>query len=135
MPELSISKQTVVVRSAFRRVGLLAMFWAGASAMAPLLPEPDTLAGSWAVKEQGSGTICPLKLTPRPWKNGFSAEHDGECFAALRLAGVTIWRPASDGIALADATGRTLAFFSRERDGYVVRRPDGSSLVLTKPLP
>ena len=100
--------------------------------MSPVLPEPKMLAGQWVVSEQGSGASCSLVLTLRPAGNGHAAEHDGKCLGGLRLAGVALWRTAPDGIGLADASGRTVAFFSRGDGAYVLRRPKCAPLVLSR---
>lgn len=101
--------------------------------MSPVLPEPDSLAGHWTVAKQGVGAFCRIDFTLTPAGNAHVAAHDGECLAALGLSGVTAWRPAPDGIALAGATGRTIGFFARDRNGgHVLRRPGHAALVLRR---
>lgn len=114
-----------------RRLGWLAVGFA-ACATSPVLPEPRTLTGDWAVAEQGSAQSCALKFTLRPIGNGHAVEGDGRCLGALRLDSAALWRVAPDGIALASASGRTLGFFSREGSRYVLRRAGCPSLLLTR---
>jgi hypothetical protein len=114
-----------------RQLGWLAVGFA-ACATSPVVPEPRTLTGNWAVAEQGSLHGCALKFTLRPVANGHAVEADGPCLRALRLDGVALWRAAPDGIALAGESGRTLAFFSREGPRYVLRRAGCRSLLLTR---
>lgn len=100
--------------------------------MSPVLPKASTLAGQWEVMVQGSAARCTLNLTLRPIRNGHVVEHDGRCIRSLRLGEVALWRPATDGIALASASGGTLAFFAREKGGYVLRKPRCATLHLTR---
>jgi hypothetical protein len=50
----------------------------------------------------------------------------------LQLEAAVRWRVASDGIALANESGRTIAFFSLERARYVLRRTGYPSVTLTR---
>ncbi len=103
--------------------------------MSPEMPDAKTLAGDWAVAEQGSSQSCAVTFTLRPLGNGHAVESDGQCLRALRLDGAVLWRVAPDGIALASESGRTIAFFSREGARYVLRRADCPSLLLTRGAP
>jgi hypothetical protein len=96
----------------------------------PILPEAAELAGRWVVTEAGSGASCALELTARPGGKGHIAVTDPKCLARMDLADVALWRPASDGIALARSSGRTLAFFSRRDNCHVLRRPGRADLTL-----
>jgi hypothetical protein len=98
--------------------------------MSPILPEAETLAGHWSVTEQGSSAACAITLTLRPLGNAHAVDYDGRCLSGLRLDGVAAWRPATDGLALAAADGRTVAFFAHESGGYVLRRPGSAALLL-----
>ena len=100
--------------------------------MSPELPDPKTLAGEWAVAEQGFTQSCALKFTMRPFGNGHAVESDAQCLRPLRLDTAALWRVAPDGIALAGENGRTIAFFSREGARYVLRRADCPPLLLTR---
>jgi hypothetical protein len=115
---------------------VIAAAWAaanGAPAMSiPILPEAADLAGRWVVTEAGSGTTCVLELTARPAGKGHVAITDQACLTRLDLADVSLWRPASDGIALAHRTGRTLAFFSKRGGCHVLRRAGRADLTLRR---
>jgi hypothetical protein len=100
--------------------------------MSPVLPEAKSLTGEWAVAEEGSTQSCAVKLTLRPVGNGHAVETNAQCLGALRVNNVVLWRAAPDGIALASESGRTIAFFSREGAGYVLRRQGRPSLTLTR---
>ena len=100
--------------------------------MSPVLPDPKTLTGEWAIAEQGTTQSCAVSFTLRPVENGYAVETDGQCLDALRLDGIALWRVAPDGIGLASESGRTIAFFSREGAGYVLRRADCPPLLLTR---
>ena len=100
--------------------------------MSPVLPDATTLAGEWAVAEDGSKQSCAVTFTLRPLGNGHAVETDGRCLEALRLNSIVLWRVTPDGIALASESGRTIAFFSREGAGYVLRRTACPSLRLAK---
>ena len=100
--------------------------------MSPELPDAKTLAGEWAVAQEGSAMSCAVTFTLRPLGNGHAVESDGQCMEALRLDSIALWRVAPDGIALASGSGRTVAFFSREGAAYVLRRPGCPSVALTR---
>lgn len=104
----------------------------GASAMSPILPDAKSLAGGWSVKQQGAGSACNVELTLRPLGKGHVAAHDGRCLGGLNLAAVAMWRAAPDGIALAESSGKTAAFFSREGSLYVSRRAGWPVLILSR---
>ncbi len=116
---------------------LIAAAWAGVSgapAMSiPLLPEAEELAGRWIVAEAGSQATCSLQLTATRAGKGHIAITDPKCLARMDLTDVSIWRPASDGIALAASNGRTVAFFSK-RDGgcHLLRRTGRADLTLRR---
>jgi hypothetical protein len=124
-----MAQQTSIVLS---RVGWLVAVWFGACAMSPVLPDAKTLTGEWFVAEEGSTQSCAVKFTLRPLGNGHAVETDAQCLGALRLNSVVLWRAAPDGIALASESGRTIAFFSREGAGYVLRRASCPSLLLAR---
>ena len=105
----------------------------GAPAMSiPILPQAAELAGRWVVTEVGSGVTCALDLTARPAGKGHIAVTDPACLARIDLADVSLWRPASDGIALAHSSGRTLAFFSKREGCHLLRRPGRADLTLRR---
>ena len=114
---------------------MLLSVWFGACAMSPEMPDAKTLAGDWAVAEQGASQSCAVKFSLHPRRNGHAVKADRQCLGALRLDGVVLWRVAPDGIALASESGRTIAFFSREGARYVLRRADCPSLLLTRGAP
>ena len=114
-------------------IGALLIAGCGVNAMSPVLPEPDAIAGHWVVAEEGSGTACPIDFTLAAAGNAHVAVGEPRCFAALGLSGVTAWRPASDGIALASADGMTVGFFSKDRGGvHLLRRNGRADLVLRR---
>ena len=97
----------------------------------PPLPEASDLTGRWSVEEPG-GHRCALVFHAEKAGDDHRLEADAGCLQALGLPGVAAWRPAPDGIALADTERRTVAFFSTEAvRRYVARRRDGRTLVLT----
>jgi hypothetical protein len=99
----------------------------------PILPRAADLAGIWLVGEDVAGPGCRVELTVRPAGTDHVAVADGKCLAGLGIAGVVAWRPAPDGIALADAGGATKGFFSRTKDGgYALGRPDRPLLFLRR---
>jgi hypothetical protein len=114
------------------RLGLLGAAWLGTCASSPVLLDVKTLIGKWAVAEERAARSCPVNFTSRPVGNGHAVEFDRQCLAALRLDTVVSWRVAPDGIGLASESGRTIAFFSRERARYVLRRAGCTSLLLTR---
>ena len=97
----------------------------------PAMPEVSDLAGDWTIAD--GERACRLALTARPLRKDLAVEADSACLARIGLSGVVAWRPASDGIGLADAGGRTIAFLSRRADGtHGLRRPGRTDLVLTR---
>ena len=115
-----------------RALIVAALVWSGGPAMSmPAMPEISDLAGEWMIAE---GThACRLTLTARPLGRDLAVEADPSCLAGIGLSGVVAWRPASDGIGLAGAGGRTIAFLSRRPDGtHGLSRPGRSSLVMTR---
>lgn len=117
-------------------LGVLLIAGCGANAMSPVLPEPPALAGQWLLTEEGTGTACRIEFTLSPIGNAHAARSEPQCLAALGLNGVTAWRPASDGIALAAADGLTVGFFSKDRGGvHVLSRTGRGDLVLRRDDP
>ena len=114
------------------RTGRLLAVWLALCATSPPLPDAKALSGKWALAEQGSGQSCTLEFTLRPVENGHAIESGSKCLSELRLGGAVSWRPAPDGIAIASASGRTLAFFFRKGAAYVLRREGCLPLRLTK---
>ncbi len=116
---------------------LIAAAWAvvsGAPAMSiPILPQAEELAGRWVVTDARSRARCALELTARQAGTGHIAITDPACLAKMDLTDVAIWRPASDGIALARSNGRIVAFFSKRGGGcHVLRRTGRADLTLSR---
>jgi len=109
-----------------------ALICCGGLAMSmPALPEASDLAGRWTIAE-GART-CRLTLTTRPAGRDHAVEADRACLEQLGLGAVVAWRPASDGIGLAAAGGRTIAFLSRRPNGeHALSRPGRADLVLRR---
>lgn len=98
----------------------------------PILPSAEHLAGTWSLA--GESGVVQLDLAVSPAAVGgapaWSLEAPPGDLAALGLEEVMAWRPAPDGIALVNAGGAIVAFFSTEApDRYVARR-NGSALIL-----
>ncbi len=99
----------------------------------PALIEPSDLVGDWRLT--GPSASCPIRFGASPLGNGYAFEEiDSACLVALGLPRVHFWRAASDGIGLASAAGRTLAFLSREAPHRFRSKPnaDGSVLLLIR---
>ncbi|MFN2767698.1 AprI/Inh family metalloprotease inhibitor, partial [Escherichia coli] len=62
--------------------------------------------------------------------NGYQLVDRQRCLQSVFAAEVVGWRPAPDGIALLQADGSTLAFFSRDGDLYRNQLGAGDALTL-----
>ena len=103
----------------------------------PVLPAAEDLAGPWRLDWGDDG--CAIILTarpvplPRPAADGWALELGAECAAKEALGALHAWRPASDGIDLTDARGRTRLFLSRTASGvYEEIRPRGQPMRMTR---
>src|SRR5579871_4617145 len=71
----------------------------------------DAAAQPWALEHQGR-TLCHVRLSDRSAGDAFQVAIPPECGGSLP-AGVTAWRPVSDGAVFVDAGGRVLVHFDR----------------------
>ena len=107
------------------------------TASIPALPSAHDLAGDWMLS--WGGERCDLNLSslpvsmPRPATDAWALTLDEQCTGNDVLAAVRAWRPASDGIDLTDARGRTRLFLSRTGpQAYEAVLPSGQAVRLTR---
>ncbi|CAI1022895.1 SmaPI [Serratia quinivorans] len=105
------------------------MVTGAAMASSLVLPSAQSLAGQWQVAD--AQQQCQIEFLAREQSatNGYQLVDRQNCLKNVLTAEVVGWRPAPDGIALLQADGSTLAFFSR--DGDVYRNQPGADDGLT----
>lgn len=106
---------------------------ASASGASPRLGEPSQYRGEWLVEAPGVPPCRFALATSRvEAANAFGFERPPRCLAALLGAEPAGWRPAPDGLDLADADGLSLAFFASGAEGFSARGADGTVLRLRR---
>lgn len=83
-----------------------------------VLPSAQSLAGQWQVANAEQQCQIEFLAGEQSEINGYSLVDRQHCLEKVLTAEVVGWRPAPDGIALLQADGSTLAFFSRDGDIY-----------------
>ncbi|UJD78361.1 alkaline proteinase inhibitor [Serratia rubidaea] len=101
-----------------------------AMASSLVLPSAQSLAGEWQVARGDTQCRVALRADKQPAANGYQLQDEQQCLQTLLTAPAAGWRPAPDGIALLQADGATLAFFSRDGDVYRHRIGDEDGLTL-----
>jgi hypothetical protein len=103
----------------------------------PVLPSAEDLAGDWRL--HWSGGACSVSLSarpvamPRPAADAWSLTLEPACAGNAALDSVSAWRPASDGVEMVDARGRTRVFLSRTGPGvYEAAPPSDQTLRMTR---
>ncbi|WP_261247708.1 protease inhibitor Inh/omp19 family protein [Serratia ficaria] len=94
-----------------------------------VLPTAQSLVGQWQVADRERQCRIEFLASEQSAANGYRLVDRQRCLNKLFAAEVVGWRPAPDGIALLQADGSTLAFFSR--DGEVYRNRLGADDGLT----
>lgn len=94
-----------------------------------VLPSAQSLAGQWQVADAQQQCQIEFLASEQSATNGYHLVDRQGCLKKVLTAEVVGWRPAPDGIALLQADGSTLAFFSR--DGDVYRNQPGADGGLT----
>ncbi|MFN3814756.1 protease inhibitor Inh/omp19 family protein [Brevundimonas sp.] len=105
------------------------------SVSTPVLPPAEDLAGHWRLDWSGGGCLVSLSATlvamPRPAADAWALTLAPGCALSDALEWIRAWRPASDGITMVDAQGRTRLFLSRTGPGaYEAVLPSGQLLRL-----
>ncbi|CAI0898181.1 MAG: protease inhibitor Inh/omp19 family protein [Serratia proteamaculans] len=95
-----------------------------------VLPTARSLAGQWQVADAQQQCQIEFLASEQSATNGFQLVDRQNCLKKVLTAEVVGWRPAPDGIALLQADGSTLAFFSRDGDIYRNQPGAGDGLTL-----
>lgn len=117
---------------------LILIPFAETSAMSmPILPAAEDLAGDWRLHWSGGDCIVSLGARtvpmPRPAADAWTLTLAPDCVGTDAMEAIRAWRPASDGVAMVDAQGRTRLFLSRTEPGaYEAALPSGQRLRLTR---
>ena len=83
-----------------------------------VLPTAQSLAGQWQVADREQQCRIEFLASEQSETNGYQLVDKQRCLKSLFAAEVVGWRPAPDGIALLQADGSTLVFFSRDGEVY-----------------
>ncbi|CAI1081802.1 MULTISPECIES: AprI/Inh family metalloprotease inhibitor [Serratia] len=83
-----------------------------------ILPTAQSLAGQWQVADAEQQCQIVFSASEQSETNGYQLVDQQGCLKKVLAAEVVGWRPAPDGIALLQADGSTLVFFSRDGDIY-----------------
>lgn len=83
-----------------------------------ILPTAQSLAGQWQVADAEHQCQIAFLASEQSETNGYQLVDRQGCLKKVLTAEVVGWRPAPDGIALLQADGSTLVFFSRDGDIY-----------------
>lgn len=83
-----------------------------------VLPTAQSLAGQWQVADAEQQCQIVFSASEQSETNGYQLVDQQGCLKKVLAAEVVGWRPAPDGIALLQADGSTLVFFSRDGDIY-----------------
>jgi hypothetical protein len=94
-----------------------------------ILPTAQSLAGQWQVADAEQQCQIVFSASEQSETNGYQLVDQQGCLKKVLAAEVVGWRPAPDGIALLQADGSTLVFFSR--DGGIYRNQLGAADGLT----
>ena len=95
------------------------------------LPSASELSGVWQLRggeQQCEVVLHNASLVENTWR----LEVDVQCLKALLPDVPAGWRPTPDGITLMKEQGQSVAFFSKEKEGYTLTLPDGSTRTLHK---
>lgn len=95
-----------------------------------VLPSAQSLAGQWQLANGEQQCQVALLDSEQRDTNGYQLQDQQQCLHEVFSAPVVGWRPAPDGIALLQADGTTLAFFSREGAVYRHQTDTAASLTL-----
>nr|WP_237028284.1 protease inhibitor Inh/omp19 family protein [Pectobacterium carotovorum] len=110
---------------------LLSAISGGCMASSLKLPSASELSGVWQLR--GGEQQCEVVLHNTPLvDNTWRFEGDAPCLKALLPDVPAGWRPTPDGITLTKEQGQSVAFFSKEKEGYTLILPDGSACTLHK---
>jgi len=83
-----------------------------------VLPSAKSLAGQWLIADAERQCQIEFLASEQSEINGYQLVDSQHCLKKVFTAEVVGWRPAPDGIALLQADGSTLAFFSRDGESY-----------------
>lgn len=83
-----------------------------------VLPSAQSLAGQWLIADAERQCQIEFLAGEQSEINGYQLVDSQHCLKKVFAAEVVGWRPAPDGIALLQADGSTLAFFSRDGESY-----------------
>lgn len=95
-----------------------------------VLPTAQSLAGQWQVTDAEQQCQIEFLASEQSATNGYHLVDSQDCLKKVLTAEVVGWRPAPDGIALLQADGSTLVFFSRDGDIYRNQLGAGDGLTL-----
>nr|WP_232427836.1 protease inhibitor Inh/omp19 family protein [Pectobacterium parmentieri] len=110
---------------------LLSAISGGCMASSLKLPSASELSGVWQLR--GGEQQCEVVLQNTPLVDStWRLDGDAQCLKVLLSEVPAGWRPTPDGITLTKAQGQTVAFFSKEKEGYTLILPDGGTRTMHK---
>lgn len=110
---------------------MLSAISGGAMASSLKLPSANELSGEWQLRSEEQQ--CEIVLRDTRLAEGiWRLEGDAHCLNALFASVPVGWRPAPDGITLTREHGQSVAFFSKEKEGYIHRLPEGRIYIMLK---
>ncbi|VEA61385.1 SmaPI [Serratia plymuthica] len=105
-----------LARTAVMAGGMMVMGTVMAGSL--VLPSAQSLAGQWLIADAEQQCQIEFLAGEQSEINGYRLVDSQHCLKKVFKAEVAGWRPAPDGIALLQADGSTLAFFSRDGESY-----------------